>query len=35
MDVVAERFSEIYGRTPVAVEPAALAELLGEAAPVR
>ena len=35
MDAVAERFAEIYEREPVAVEPDALAELLGEAAPVR
>jgi len=35
MDIVSERFGEIYGRKPVATEPETLAELLGEAAPVR
>jgi lipoyl(octanoyl) transferase len=35
MDVVTERFSEIYGRDPVATTPEALGELLGEPAPVR
>jgi lipoyl(octanoyl) transferase len=35
MDVVAERFGEIYGREPVPTEPGALADLVGEAAPVR
>lgn len=35
IDVVAERFGEIYGREPVAAEPDALAELVGERAPVR
>jgi lipoyl(octanoyl) transferase len=35
MDVVAEGFGEIYGRELVPTPPAALAELLGEPAPVR
>jgi len=35
MDVVAERFADIYGRRIVATDTAALAERLGEAAPVR
>jgi lipoyl(octanoyl) transferase len=35
MDVVTERFGEIFGREPVPTEPEALGELLGEAAPVR
>jgi lipoyl(octanoyl) transferase len=35
MDVVTERFGEIYGRDPIATTPEALAELLGEPAPVR
>jgi lipoyl(octanoyl) transferase len=35
MDVVAERFGEIYGREPAPMEPEALIELLGEPAPVR
>ena len=35
LDVVADRFAEIYGREPVAAEPDALAELVGERAPVR
>jgi lipoyl(octanoyl) transferase len=35
MDTVAERFGVVYGREPVPTEPEALAELLGEAAPVR
>ncbi len=35
MDVVTERFGEIYGREPVPTEPEALTELLGEPAPVR
>ncbi|MGC1801855.1 MAG: lipoyl(octanoyl) transferase LipB [Solirubrobacterales bacterium] len=35
IDVVAERFGEIYGREPVAAEPDALAELVGDRAPVR
>lgn len=35
MDVVAERFGEIYGREPASTEPDALAELLRESAPVR
>ncbi len=35
MDVVSERFGEIYGRDPVAASPEALTELLGEPAPVR
>jgi lipoyl(octanoyl) transferase len=35
MDVVTERFGEIYGREPVATTPEGLAELLGEPAPVR
>jgi lipoyl(octanoyl) transferase len=35
MDVVTERFREIYGREPVATTPEGLAELLGEPAPVR
>jgi lipoyl(octanoyl) transferase len=35
MDVVTERFSEIYGRDPIATSPEALAELFGEPAPVR
>jgi lipoyl(octanoyl) transferase len=35
MDVVAERFGEIYDRKPVPTTPEALGELLGEPAPVR
>jgi lipoyl(octanoyl) transferase len=35
MDVVTERFAEIYGREPVPTTPEALGELLGEPAPVR
>ena len=35
MDVVTERFGEIYGRDPVATSPEALGELLGDPAPVR
>ena len=35
MDVVTERFGEIYRRQPVPTDPEALGELLGEAAPVR
>ena len=35
MDLVRERFAEIYGREPVETTPEALAELLGEPAPVR
>ncbi len=35
MDVVSQRFGEIYGRETVATEPEALAGLLGEPAPVR
>jgi lipoyl(octanoyl) transferase len=35
MDVVTERFSEIYGREPVETTPEGLAELLAEPAPVR
>ncbi len=35
MDVVSERLGEIYDREPVATEPEALAELLGDPAPVR
>jgi lipoyl(octanoyl) transferase len=35
MDVVTERFGELYGREPVATSPEELAELLGEPAPVR
>ena len=35
MDVVAERFGEIYERDPVPAEPETLAELVGERAPVR
>jgi len=35
MDVVAERFGEIYGRATIPTEPDALAELLGEPASVR
>lgn len=35
MDVVSQRFGEICGRRPVATEPQALAELLGELAPIR
>ena len=35
MDVVSERFGEIYGRQPIATEPEALASLLGDPAPVR
>jgi lipoyl(octanoyl) transferase len=35
MDVVTERFAEIYGREPVATTAEALAERLGEPAPVR
>jgi len=35
MEVVAERFGEIYERDPVPTEAEALAELLGEPAPVR
>ncbi len=35
MDVVSERFGEIYGRQPIETEPEALASLLGDPAPVR
>jgi lipoyl(octanoyl) transferase len=35
MDVVAERFGEIYQRDPVPAEPETLAELVGGRAPVR
>jgi hypothetical protein len=35
MDVVTERFAEIYGREPVETTPEALAGMLGEPAPVR
>jgi lipoyl(octanoyl) transferase len=35
MDVVAERFGEIYGREPVPADPESLSELLGEPASVR
>jgi lipoyl(octanoyl) transferase len=35
MDVVAERFGEIYGREPVPAAPGSLSELLGEPASVR
>ena len=35
MDVVSERFGEIYGRQPIATEPEVLAALLGDPAPVR
>jgi lipoyl(octanoyl) transferase len=35
MDVVTERFGEIYGRDPVSTEPEALSGLLGQPAPVR
>jgi lipoyl(octanoyl) transferase len=35
MDVVAERFGEIYGREPVPGDPESLSELLGEPASVR
>ncbi len=35
MDVVTERFAEIYGREPVETTPEALAERLGVPAPVR
>jgi lipoyl(octanoyl) transferase len=35
MDVVAERFGEIYERDPVPAEPETLAELVGGRAPVR
>jgi lipoyl(octanoyl) transferase len=35
MDVVTERFAEIYGRVPALTTPQALAERLGEPAPVR
>ncbi len=35
MDVVTERFGEIYGRKPVATTPEAFGELLGEPASVR
>jgi lipoyl(octanoyl) transferase len=35
MDVVTERFGELYEREPVSTAPEALAELLGEPAPVR
>ena len=35
MEIVAERFGEIYGREPIPVEPDALVELLGEPAPIR
>jgi lipoyl(octanoyl) transferase len=35
MDVVAERFGEIYEREPVRRDPQALAELIDEPAPVR
>jgi lipoyl(octanoyl) transferase len=34
-EIVAGRFAEIYGREPIPVEPDALAELLGEPAPIR
>ncbi len=35
IDMVTERFGEIYGREPVPTDPEALTELLGEPAPVR
>ena len=35
MDVVSERFGEIYGREPVPTDPVALAELAGEPVSVR
>jgi lipoyl(octanoyl) transferase len=35
MDVVSERFAEIYGREPVPTDPGALAEMAGEPVPVR
>jgi lipoyl(octanoyl) transferase len=35
MDVVSERFAEIYRRQPVPTDPATLADLVGEPAPVR
>jgi lipoyl(octanoyl) transferase len=35
MDTVTRLFGEIYGREPVSTAPEALAELLGDAAPVR
>ena len=35
MDVVSERFGEIYGRQTIETEPEALASLLGDPAPVR
>jgi lipoyl(octanoyl) transferase len=35
MDVIIESFGEIYGRKPVATTPDAVAEMLGEPAPVR
>jgi lipoyl(octanoyl) transferase len=35
MDVVTERFGEIYGREPVATTPEGLGERLGKPAPVR
>ena len=35
MDVITESFGEIYGRKPVATTPDAVAEMLGEPAPVR
>jgi lipoyl(octanoyl) transferase len=35
MDVVTERFGELYDREPVPTTPEALGELLGEPAPVR
>jgi len=34
-DIIAERFAEIYGREPIPVEPDALAQLLGDAVPIR
>ena len=33
--IIAERFAEIYGREPIPVEPDALAQLLGDAVPIR
>ena len=35
MDLVTDRFAEIYGREPVSIDAAELAGRLGEAAPVR
>jgi lipoyl(octanoyl) transferase len=35
MDVVTERFGEIFERTPVPTEPQDLSDLIGDAAPVR